>query len=796
MPLYQSSTAEPAEAKRRVAAAAAEAHGRDRVQTEGVANHLLASLSGYGFATLFFCVAVPLGLAEWQQVLGWTAYNVAGLVGLYLVLKAHGSDPVLPQVLLKISSVAVAYILLDVARSVALQWLCLIIVLDIRRLRSGQLMLAAALAVLLPVAGLVFRWCLDAKSVKLADELVYVLLSAMTVPILIAIFKADRALSWRQRKQSTRMAQTLEQLSELSIRDGLTGLYNRRHMQQLLDQEQLRCARSGLGFSVGMLDIDLFKRVNDSFGHGVGDLVLRKFAYIAQDFFKESPHSVGRWGGEEFLFIMPETSEPEACMLLDSLRVSVAEFAWEQYRPGLKVTCSGGVSRHAPTAAIQSTLFAADAALYRAKVGGRDRIEPGTTLQPRPFELHGAKSTATQGVEVDPSMATAIRTLPHYGPNAQPTEVESQRFSAWLSRLIKGRTERMRNRVSMCLVAVPAYVAWLAMDLLYAIPNGVLTPAAGWAFAGAIVVQAVLPYTLIRSGVSAKFPRPALVLPQILGANCMALVAYVLIPDIRSPALQVLCLSLMFGFVGLRPSEARIAGRVAIGILATALILMGVFGAPAFEFRKQFLQVSMTIFILWLITDKSLGFGVIREQLRSERVQLARATDEVRYRMSRDVLTGLFNRQHMQQVLQAECLRHDQSGRGFSVALIDLDHFKRINDSHGHEVGDEALIGFAQAAQRVLRETDVICRWGGEEFLVLLPESDQDSGGFAAIERLREHVLSQCYSKRVEVLRLSFSAGLASRLSGESLTDFLERADQNLYLAKAQGRNRCVGLAQ
>lgn len=148
----------------------------------------------------------------------------------------------------------------------------------------------------------------------------------------------------------------------------------------------------------------------------------------------------------------------------------------------------------------------------------------------------------------------------------------------------------MRNRVSMCLVAVPAYVAWLAMDMLYAIPNGVVAPATGWAFAGAIVVQAVLPYTLIRSGVSENLPRPALVLPQILGANCMALVAYVMISDIRSPALQALCLSLMFGFVGLRPSESRIAGGAAIGVLATALILMGLFGAPAFEFDKQFFK--------------------------------------------------------------------------------------------------------------------------------------------------------------------------------------------------------------
>jgi len=94
-----------------------------------------------------------------------------------------------------------------------------------------------------------------------------------------------------------------------------------------------------------------------------------------------------------------------------------------------------------------------------------------------------------------------------------------------------------------------------------------------------------------------------------------------------------------------------------------------------------------------------------------------------------DPLTGLFNRQQMQHLLERECDRHQRSGTGFCVALIDLDHFKSVNDTHGHPVGDEVLVNFAKAAQTVLRTTDVICRWGGEEFLVLLVDTDPASDG-------------------------------------------------------------------
>ena len=156
-----------------------------------------------------------------------------------------------------------------------------------------------------------------------------------------------------------------------------------------------------------------------------------------------------------------------------------------------------------------------------------------------------------------------------------------------------------------------------------------------------------------------------------------------------------------------------------------------------------------------------------------------------------DARRGRFNRQHMQHLLERECGRHRRSAVAFCVALVDLDHFKRINDGYGHRVGDEALAGFAAAAREVLRETDVLARWGGEEFLVLLPESEPVASGLLALDRLREALAARCLCPAAPQLQVTFSAGVAEYRPGEAIEQTLARADQALYAAKAAGRNCC-----
>ena len=129
-------------------------------------------------------------------------------------------------------------------------------------------------------------------------------------------------------------------------------------------------------------------------------------------------------------------------------------------------------------------------------------------------------------------------------------------------------------------------------------------------------------------------------------------------------------------------------------------------------------------------------------------------------------------------------------GEGFVVAIVDLDNFKPINDTHGHAVGDIVLKQFAERAKTVLREGDVLARWGGEEFL-LLSTTNQPATALAVVERLRQHIASTpVVLTDGNAIRYTVSIGLAPRHAEESTPSIIERADSALYRAKSSGRDR------
>ena len=159
----------------------------------------------------------------------------------------------------------------------------------------------------------------------------------------------------------------------------------------------------------------------------------------------------------------------------------------------------------------------------------------------------------------------------------------------------------------------------------------------------------------------------------------------------------------------------------------------------------------------------------------------------------RDPLTGLFNRKHILDMLAMEL---DQCGRfkqGLAIMLVDLDHFKAVNDRYGHPVGDQVLSVMAQRMSFGLRKVDQLGRIGGEEFLIYCPQTDME-GARAMAERLREDVILDSVPGLPAGDRVTLSIGLASWNGPEdSIEQLMSRSDKALYLAKAQGRNRVVG---
>lgn len=183
----------------------------------------------------------------------------------------------------------------------------------------------------------------------------------------------------------------------------------------------------------------------------------------------------------------------------------------------------------------------------------------------------------------------------------------------------------------------------------------------------------------------------------------------------------------------------------------------------------------------------------LEEEVRLRTHQLEQATARLQEMASKDELTGLYNRRHMTALFEHHMKLSARTRQPLSVTIIDLDHFKGVNDSHGHGVGDEVLRGFARHALTLLRETDVLARWGGEEFLLLMPNTSPDQGTLP-LDRLRQALDTLVIAPSVPALRASFSSGQTTYRPGESMAEVIERADQGLYRAKEAGRHRTVSL--
>ena len=151
-----------------------------------------------------------------------------------------------------------------------------------------------------------------------------------------------------------------------------------------------------------------------------------------------------------------------------------------------------------------------------------------------------------------------------------------------------------------------------------------------------------------------------------------------------------------------------------------------------------------------------------------------------------DGLTGIFNRNKLEESFKQELLRVKRYNHPLSIAIIDIDHFKRFNDTHGHLVGDEVLIMLAQNVERKIRDTDVFARWGGEEFVIIFVETNAESA-YKTAEHLREYI-EQLEHKTAGKVTASF--GITQYKDGDTLASLFKRCDDALYLAKENGRNR------
>jgi diguanylate cyclase (GGDEF)-like protein len=296
-------------------------------------------------------------------------------------------------------------------------------------------------------------------------------------------------------------------------------------------------------------------------------------------------------------------------------------------------------------------------------------------------------------------------------------------------------------------------------------------------------------FVAIRSGATLRRDDPSLTLPQIVYAIAVAAAAYALAGPMRGAVFPLLGVTLMFGMFQLHPRVVAWTSVYAVSLFGVVMAFMS-WRAPAVyrpevEF-SHFLIVAATIPAVSLLAGR---LSRMRERQRRQKRELAIALGRIQELATRDQLTGLVNRRHMLELLEQERQRCVRSGRTFCIALIDVDHFKRVNDSVGHAAGDEVLRTFAREAQRTIRVADVLARWGGEEFVLMLSDTHATLAR-GALERLRERIAAMVVNANGVEVRITVSAGLTEHIAGETVPQALERADRALYEAKAQGRDR------
>ncbi len=310
-----------------------------------------------------------------------------------------------------------------------------------------------------------------------------------------------------------------------------------------------------------------------------------------------------------------------------------------------------------------------------------------------------------------------------------------------------------------------------------------------WWWSAASVAGMVVVVFFIRSGISARFADPAMTMQQMLYAVLCAAWAFSFAGAAHGVVGIILAVILMFGMFGLTSRQVIWVGVYTLAVFGLTMAISTQRHPEHYLFGEQVVYFLMLCIMVAGVGLLTVRLHNMRDRLRRQKVELEAALEHIHRLATHDDLTGLVNRRHMQELLENERMRLDRTEQDWCVALIDLDHFKSVNDAHGHAIGDEVLRALSRHAHTLIRRTDVLARWGGEEFVLLLPNTPITQAS-TSLERLREHFHANPLVVQGIELPVSFSAGLTEHLRGESVAQTLERADKLCYQAKTLGRNR------
>ena len=360
--------------------------------------------------------------------------------------------------------------------------------------------------------------------------------------------------------------------------------------------------------------------------------------------------------------------------------------------------------------------------------------------------------------------------------------------------LVPKNDEKQALRLRRFGVALMAYVWWVSLGVAGYL-SGTLTldrELLLFLLAG-IAASNLLIFVVLRSGLNERFSDPSLTLFQCLVAMCWILAFMYLSPLAREIMLMIYVVTMLFGMFQLSRRELLLLAIFSLAGYGALLFFDDVLQASREVLTREALRYSvLTVMILWSAYFGNY-VGSLKQKLRRQNQSLKRAIETATHQAERDELTRTYNRRFIMGSLDEEKVRADEENRSFSICIFDLDHFKRVNDDHGHQAGDQVLAEFTMRAGGILRSMDQVRRrghpmgrYGGEEFIVLLPGTGLP-GAINCAERIRELTEKRTF---VNDIKVTVSVGVAQYRAGEEIKETIRRADEALYEAKALGRNQ------
>jgi diguanylate cyclase len=367
---------------------------------------------------------------------------------------------------------------------------------------------------------------------------------------------------------------------------------------------------------------------------------------------------------------------------------------------------------------------------------------------------------------------------------SQP-DVESEISNVQQMRLRRVKLGSISYLVTFSLVALFWQLDYFGVDVVFT-------------FCAAALAINLLFYTLISTGYNLRLADPSMTMAQICVSIIPALYVMYHAQQLRGVFLLLCVSSALYGLFRFRIRDFALMTVFVVGGYAL-LIVMVYLNRPS-EITLQVEIVQLFALFATLLQFSGLGTFIanLRDKVRDQNKELKLRNSELEHALlrieelaMRDELTGVFNRRYLMEAIKSEKHRCERNGGTFSICILDVDHFKQVNDTYGHAAGDDVLKAIAGTALQALRQTDYFGRYGGEEFALVLPGASVDDA-LITTERVRSDIEALRFADISANLNVTVSIGIADSGPNEDIAHTLQRADQALYRAKSSGRNRCL----